>query len=90
MPLTAAQQAQLAELQAAQDAPPHRTRDGLAGVLHSLIESVSGFVPHRSPQEWEQMAETVEDVAGVPPADQAESGDQPAGGDQAGGEAAGG
>jgi hypothetical protein len=89
MPLTPEQQAQLAELQAAQDAPPVRTREGLAGVLHALVESVSGLVPHRSPEEWLQLAETVEHVAGAAPAE-AESGDQPAGGDQASGGAAGG
>lgn len=87
MPLTPEQQAQLAALQAEQDAPPHRTREGLAGVLHSLLESVSGLVPHRSPEQWFQLAETIETVAGDVAGAKAESGDQPA---EAGGETAGG
>lgn len=78
MPLTPEQEAQLAALQQAQNAPPHRTRTGLAGVLHKVIESLSGAVAHRSPQEWLDLAETVEHELGQP-----ESGDQPAGpGDQ--------
>jgi hypothetical protein len=81
MALTPEQQAQLEALQAAADAPPHRTRDGLAGVLHALIESVSGLVPHRSPQQWLELAETVEQAVGTPP----ESGEQPAGDQAAGG-----
>jgi hypothetical protein len=86
MPLTADQQAELDALLAAQNAPAHRTRSGLAGVLHALIESASGAVPHRSPEQWTELAELVEELAG----DQdAESGDQPAGAEQPG-EAAGG
>jgi hypothetical protein len=73
MPLTPEQQAQLEALQAAAVAPPHRTRTGVAGVLHALIETVSGAVAHRSPDEWLSMAETVEDALGTP-----EGGGQPA------------
>lgn len=76
MALTREQRAQLEALQAAENAPPHRTREGIAGVLHALIESARGAVPHRSPEEWDAMAETVEDEHGTP-----ESGDEPAAGD---------
>lgn len=81
MPLTPAQQAQLAELMAAQDAPPHRTRTGVAGVLHAIIDSLSGAVAHRSPGDWLEMAETVEHDLGTP-----EGGDQPAETEPAAGE----
>lgn len=69
MALTAEQQAQLEALQAEASKPPHRTREGVAGVLHALIETVAGVVAHRSPEDWAQMAETVEQELGTPPKD---------------------
>lgn len=89
MPLTADQQAQLNALLAEQDAPPYRTQTGIAGVLHRLIDSLSGAVAHRSPEEWAQMAETVEQAAGDGGGND-ESGAQPASAEQAGGEVPGG
>ena len=53
--LTPAEQAQLAELQAKENAPEPRTETGVKGVLHTLIDVVSGKVAHLSDDAWAQL-----------------------------------
>lgn len=60
MALTPDQQAQLEALQAEANAPPHRTADGLKGVLHTVLDVVSGNVPHLAVDAWDALHAAVE------------------------------
>jgi leucyl-tRNA synthetase len=60
MPLTPDQEKQLAELQAEQARPEPRTETGLAGILHTVLDVVSGAVPHLAAETWAQLHSQVE------------------------------
>jgi outer membrane murein-binding lipoprotein Lpp len=78
MPLTPEQEAQLAELQAEQSRPEPRTDSGLAGILHTLLDIVSGAVPHLAADVWAGLHHEVENVAG----DKQAADEQPAADDE--------
>lgn len=59
--LSDAERAQLAELQAKENAPEPRTETGVKGVLHTLIDVVSGVVPHLGEDAWQQLHKQAED-----------------------------
>jgi hypothetical protein len=65
MALTDDQARQLAELQAQRDAPEPRTETGVAGVLHTLIDVVSGTVPHLAGDAWQALHKQAEALAGA-------------------------
>lgn len=67
MPLTKEQEAQLAELQAEQNKPEPRTESGLAGILHSILDVVSGDVAHLPAEAWAALHSQVEQTAGDAP-----------------------
>jgi leucyl-tRNA synthetase len=69
MALTEEQAKLLAELQAQQDAPEPRTETGLAGLLHTLIDVVSGRVPHVAPEAWDALHKEAEAQAAGAPAE---------------------
>jgi hypothetical protein len=60
MALTAAEQAQLDALQAQANAPEPRTADGLKGVLHTILDVLSGTVAHLPEDAWKTLHTTVE------------------------------
>lgn len=60
MALTEAEQAELARLQAQANAPDPRTGDGLKGVLHTILDVVSGDVAHLGAGAWQELHRTVE------------------------------
>ena len=64
MALTKEQADQLAQLEAERDAPPVRTGHGLAGILHTLIDLVSGRVAHISPDVVDELHGQAEELAG--------------------------
>jgi|SRR5580704_13387669 leucyl-tRNA synthetase len=61
MVLSPEQEAQLAELQAQANAPEPRTDTGVKGVLHTLIDVVSGVVPHLGEDAWKALHKQAED-----------------------------
>jgi hypothetical protein len=71
MPLTAAQQAELEALQAEASKPEPRTEGGLAGILHTVLDVVSGAVPHLAADAWAALHHQVEDQYGEQPAEPA-------------------
>ena len=89
MPLTKEQEAQLAELQAEAGKPEPRTETGVAGVLHTLLDVVSGNVPHLAADAWVALHSAVEHELGNQ--DQAEQpAEQPKGTSSSGGKSSGG
>ena len=71
MALSKEQQAQLDALEAVRDAPPVRTEHGLAGILHTLIDLVSGRVAHVAPDVVDELHGQAEELAGEPAEDEA-------------------
>ena len=61
--LTPEQQAQLDALNAEAARPEPRAETGVAGLLHALIDSASGEVAHRGPDEWAALHRQAEDLA---------------------------
>lgn len=82
MALTPAEQAQLDALQAQANAPEPRTTDGLKGVLHTILDVVSGNVPHLASDAWKDLHTVVEfydaEHDGQVPAAERDAGEQPA------------
>lgn len=76
MALTPEQQAQLDALQAEASRPEPRTETGAVGILHALIDSVSGAVAHRSGEAWAALHRQAEDLAAhdSPPDDTGDTG----------------
>lgn len=73
MPLTPEQQAQLEALQAESSKPEPRTGSGLAGILHTVLDVVSGAVPHLAADAWTELHHQVESHLGeLPPAEPAD------------------
>ena len=66
MALTDAEQAELDRLIAQKVAPEPRTETGVAGVLHALIDSVSGAVAARGPEDWAALHKEAEGTAAKP------------------------
>lgn len=64
MALTKEQEDLLAALEAQRDERPPRTTTGIAGVLHELIDLVTGATPHVSPERAEELHSQAEDAAG--------------------------
>lgn len=65
MALTKEEQAELDALKVKENAPEPRTEDGLPGLLHALIDSVSGTVAHRGAEVWLELHRAAEDLAGA-------------------------
>lgn len=83
MPLTKDQQAELERLQAEQAKPEPRTESGLAGLLHTVLDVVSGTVAHLPGEVWADLHSTVESELGAKdaaPADEAPADEAPADG----------
>lgn len=66
MALTDAEQAELDRLIARKVAPEPRTETGVAGILHALIDSVSGAEAHRGPEAWAALHKQAEALAATP------------------------
>lgn len=79
MALTKQQQDQLAQLEAERDAPPVRTGHGLPGILHALIDLVSGRVAHVSPEVVDELHGQAEELAGAGDGEDQAAGAEPAG-----------
>jgi len=60
MALTETEQAELARLQAQANAPDPRTADGLKGVLHTILDVVSGDVASLGARAWRELHLIVE------------------------------
>ena len=60
MALTPEEQAQLEALQAQANAPEPRTTTGLKGILHTVLDVVSGNVPHLAEDAWKALHTAVE------------------------------
>ena len=73
MPLTPQQQQQLADLQAEASRPEPRTETGLAGILHTVLDVVSGAVPHLAAETWADLHHQVETSYGDQPADEGQA-----------------
>lgn len=82
MALTEEQEAQLAALLEQRAAPEPRTETGLAGLLHVLLDVVSGAVPHLAPEVWAVLHKQAEALAEPPAAAEPEQ-EPPAGTEQA-------
>jgi len=80
MPLTPEQQAQLEALQAEATRPEPRTETGLAGVLHTILDVVSGAVPHLPPEAWGALHSAAEAQAPPVPEPEPEPEPEPASG----------
>ena len=78
MALTADQQALLDALVAKQSEPEPRTETGLAGILHALIDTVSGAVAHRGADSWAELHQQAEQLAAPAPAEEAPAAEAPA------------
>ena len=77
MALTEEQARVLAELQAQRDAPEPRTDTGLPGILHALLDVVSGAVPHLAGDVWAALHRQAEDLAAPAAGQQEEPGEPP-------------
>lgn len=63
MALTPEQQAELDRLQAEAAKPEPRTETGVTGILHALIDTVSGVVAHRGEEAWAKLHSQAEALA---------------------------
>jgi hypothetical protein len=67
--LTPEQQSELEALQAEASKPEPRTETGLAGLLHTVLDVVSGAVAHLPGEAWAALHSQVEHQLGEAPAE---------------------